>query len=520
MKQDIRKALFSGVLVSLLVLSSSMICLFKSGVSAVVDTALLSIGLLVLLRGMNSVNVALSDIFARAFISGATTASAYLAILALHGNAVSDWLYLCFALVMMMSAGAGILFFSSVGSFLADQKYVYPQLKSRMEVLASPSHDSGKNRKLVLSTAFSACYGLLCERFSLREFALPYWSIPIFSNNLLYVSTGYFIGYSTWLKMLLGFAYSLIVFLIFPTQSFSEHITNPYIYSVVLAFSLASGGYAILEALRRIRMPFASPRRFGSCFEALVVLAALAVFYKLLFHMEPGLSDMPLFLIVLVIAVTLVSSMSTAIGVAETGFWFSILDDVLPVLVIALAQIQDMASIILLLAGFTSFEMAGVYYTLNARVGQRFAISRKTVVWSSILSCAVSSVAAILLVRMLASGYALGGVEYPVPNAKVLEVTVQSMMTAFTEFRLPSYLNLSAFIPAFLLCILLKRKQISPMNIIGGILLPFGAFVSLGVGALLSYALRRQQEQKVELFSGFAIGEGLVSTTLAFWSAR
>lgn len=514
------KAFFSGVILSVLVLSSSMICLFRSGVSAVVDTALLSICLLALVRGLSSANAALSDIFARAFVSGASTAAAYLAVLVLHGNTIPTRLYLEFALVMAVSAGAGILFFAGIGQLFTGPACAYPQLKPRLEILAAPAQDVHKNRKLAFSAAFSAGYTLFCRRFSLQELRLPAVPVPVFSNSLLYVSTGYFIGHRTWLRMCIGFFYSAAVFALCPAQSFSDHILNPYIYSVVLAFSLTNGGCAVVQALRGRRVPRAAPHSGRQNRSAALLLAGLAVFYMLLFWLDPALPALPLPLLVLAMAATILSSTSTAVGVAETGFWFSVLDDILPFLLIAAGRMQDIPGIVLLLAGFTSFEMAGIYYTLNARVGAQFAVPKKLVTTASLLSCAVSSLLAVLLVRALSAGYALGGAEYPVPNAKVLDVTLRSLILAFTGHTLPAYLDLRVFLAAAALCLLLRKKRLSPMNVVGGILLPFGAFLALGAGALLAWLMRDQTDRQTEVFSGFSIGEGLVAAALAVLAAR
>lgn len=42
-------------------------------------------------------------------------------------------------------------------------------------------------------------------------------------------------------------------------------------------------------------------------------------------------------------------------------------------------------------------------------------------------------------------------------------------------------------------------------------MLPFGAFLALGGGALLSYCMRKKENKRMEIFSGMAIGESLVS---------
>ena len=519
MKPNLPKALFSGLLISCLVLASSIICLFKSGVGAVIDTALLSLCVLAALRGATAANVALSDLFARAFISGASTVAAYLAVLLLNNGTLSTRQYFIFVLVMSVSAIAGVLFFSAVGGFFARQGYAFPQLAPRLAVLASPGSDPKKNARLFGSAAFSALYAFVCRRLSLREFKAPGVAIPVFSNSLLYVSTGYFIGYRTWLKMLLGFGYSLVIFLLCPAASFSEHIVNPYIYSVVLAFSLVNGGFAVWGTIRKIKLPAAHQARLRGNAFAGCVLAALLAFYGALFGLEPTLAGLPFWVILILLLLTIVSSLSTAIGVAETGFWFSTLDDVLPIVLIALAQIRDLPSIIFALAGFTSFEMAGIYYVINCRVGEKFSLPKRTVTCASAVSCVCASAFAVALVRLLSMAYPLGEAEYPVPNAKVLEVTIHGLIEALTRLTLPAYLNLPVFAAAALLCVLLKKRKISPMTIIGGILLPFGAFTALGVGALLSYLLRGRQTKPSEVFSGFAIGEGLASTVLAFLRA-
>ncbi|MFR5556411.1 MAG: hypothetical protein ACLTKE_05915 [Coprococcus sp.] len=84
---------------------------------------------------------------------------------------------------------------------------------------------------------------------------------------------------------------------------------------------------------------------------------------------------------------------------------------------------------------------------------------------------------------------------------------------ALSEFQFPEYLRLQfSFIGARLVCtFVVGRLKISPMTIIAGLMLPFGAFLALGGGALLSYCMRKKENKRMEIFSGMAIGESLVS---------
>ena len=63
------KSFFTGFLTLCLVLVSTIISTFKTGVGAVIDTALISICLLKVFHALSKKTTALADCFARAFLS-------------------------------------------------------------------------------------------------------------------------------------------------------------------------------------------------------------------------------------------------------------------------------------------------------------------------------------------------------------------------------------------------------------------------------------------------------------------
>lgn len=368
--------------------------------------------------------------------------------------------------------------------------------------------------------ALSSLYSFFCKKASIKDLMLPDTSIPLFSNSLLYISTGYFIGFSTWKKMFIGFLYSVVVFAFNPTSTFSSHITNPHIYSVILAFSVVNGLFVIFETLHKWKSSFLSSLQKTIRFIfPLFILSALILFYYLFFQSNKFINPLSISTIFGLTVLTLVSSISTIVGVAETGFWFSSLDDLIPIVAITLVHIRDISQIIFILIGFTSFEMAGIYYIINCRVAQKFEIANKTLTFSSIVSCFFASVITVLFVYLLSQNFSFGESEYPIPNAKVLSFTINSLISAISEFSIPTYFNIVSFLLACVACIVLKHFKISPMTVMSGILLPFGSFITLGIGALIQKYLFNISRHENGVFSGIAIGESLFTTiTILFKS--
>ena len=161
---DYCKCFLSGTLILFLVLTSSIVSLFKTGVGAVVDTAMLSMCLLTLFHGLTKTNVALSDIFSRAFISGASTISVYLAVLFLNGQSIATSQGMSLVLLVSISASAGILFFSSLSEIFTSKNYAFPQLTSRLEILSAPSNNAKSNITIFGSMALSSLYSFFCKK--------------------------------------------------------------------------------------------------------------------------------------------------------------------------------------------------------------------------------------------------------------------------------------------------------------------------------------------------------------------
>ena len=516
-RSEVIKSFFTGFLTLCLVLVSTIISTFKTGVGAVIDTALISICLLKVFHALSKKTTALADCFARAFLSCASTIALYFAVLFLQGGKVSTKQSFQFVFIAVISAILGILFFSTMTEYFSEEQYAFPQLIPRISMISAAESSHEKRQKMILSVILSSAYAVVVKIWKLipsQMIRLRNSSIFLIQNSLLYVATGYFIGYQTWIKMLVGFCYSLLLFFLHPVEDFSEHLLNPYLYSVILAFSLTNGIVAIMKAVKKWKLTVPCRKQQAnkkSKLFGIFVLVGLCCIYLVSFSMWYPNEKLPIWIFVCLIFVTVISSMSTAMGVAETGFWFSALDDIVPILLIALLQLRNVDVILLVLTGLTAFEMSGIYYTINWRVTLNFSIKKEMLTVFSIISCMLGAILTFGIVIILAKGNTIGGTELPVPNTKVLAMTMDGLISALSEFQFPEYLNFTVFFIACLVCLLLLRLKISPMTIIAGLMLPFGAFLALGGGALLSYCMRKKENKRMEIFSGMAIGESLVS---------
>ena len=202
--KDYIKSMFVGIMISILILISSIYITFKSGVNAIVDTVLLSIILLTVIRGLKTKNVALSDIFARASLSTMTTTAVYFAMALLFGEQQNLNETILFSIIIMISSIMGILFFSTLSENFSDQKrFKFPLLAPRIDLINSVGSDKAKNRYMIFALVIAAIYSFIVKVINLipKQIKIAKNSMFTLDNSLILISTGYFIGYATYLKM-------------------------------------------------------------------------------------------------------------------------------------------------------------------------------------------------------------------------------------------------------------------------------------------------------------------------------
>lgn len=514
MKKDEIKSILTGGIVCTIVLLSSLYVLFKTGASVVIDTVLLSILVLTFMKGFKVKNVLTADIFARASISCVTTIASYFAVLFIFHQVPNMSQTVLFILVILISGCLGVLFFSTLDIIIKDEeKYAFPMLKPRVEMLKSKDNDEKQNRLLIKSISLSSIYALLVRICPFLPKTLKVNNMFMFDNSLVLIASGYFIGHQTYLKMIIGFVYSFIIYLIFRVDDFSTHILNPMIYSVILGFSIIQGVITITTMLKKMKGN--QTDEMDTLFKnkkSLFYVLALLVFYLLILKL--GNVKVPFWILFIIIPLSIMLSMSTLIGIAETGFWLSALEDILPIFIILLTQTTQLFPIILIVGGLTAFEFCGIYFVLNLKVANVFNYAEWKVKLVSFVSLLFSCIVMVSLMLLVFQHIGFGTSELPAPTSKVFGMTLNGLIDSLSTLQIPSYINLYVLLISCVVGYILHKRKFSPMIIVAGMMLPFGTFFVMGIGALLSYFLKEKPENNTIIFSGISVGDGIISTLI------
>ena len=222
-------------------------------------------------------------------------------------------------------------------------------------------------------------------------------------------------------------------------------------------------------------------------------------------------TDIPVWSLLLVLPFSVMLSLSTVKVIAETGFWVSNLDEVIPVLLIGITFFQNMGQITLFLTGVIAFEAAGIYFVLNRRVGESFGIPPKAVTLLGAASSVLGSILCVGVTYFIATSVGFQTASLPAPTSRVFAMTLEGLLQSIHQQILPPYINLYVAAAAGAVCLVLTYFGFSPMTLVAGMVLPFGIMLTVGVGALLRLVIGKRAESYRYLFSGSSIGEGLVT---------
>jgi hypothetical protein len=532
MAKDFFYSIVIGIIVNMVITIASTFLSFKSGIGTTIDTAILVLILLALVGKFSIRNAAMAECIARASISCASQMAMYYAAFIMFGTSNTSKDIIKIAIIIITSSILGILFFSTVSGYFQDEgKFSFPMVKPRIDLFSTLKKD-GKNLKLIFSLGITVLYSCFVNIAGFIPKKIKFFNssnVFVLDNNPLLIAIGYLIGYKTYMIMGIGFIYSLIIYLVFKGNDFVKHIMNPYIYSVVISFTLTQGALTIYEALKKLKIRSLNmfnifknkPLKLNltslhtsSVFIVICFLVFNILFFSKNFNVEYA---MPYWIFFLLIPITLVSGISTLRGVAETGFWFSALEDILPIFIIVLTFSSNISAIIMVVIGLMAFEMSGIYSMINMTFLKSFNIGKKDNTALSIISSISGAFISISLVLLFQHTFGLGTKDLPVPFAKVFGMTVKGLVESLSTLSIPGYININIIIIAAVICLILNKLNLSPIIIIGGILLPFSTYITMSIGAIISFIVRPNVSKHRPIFSGIATGDGLISALSAMF---
>lgn len=522
-------AILAGVFANSAIIISSIFLSFKSGISSTIDTAALVLLILILFRKYSLKNAVIAEVIARGSITSARDTATLVAVIIIFGGNLSIPNIFKIILIILVSSIIGTLFFSGFYERFEDQsKYSFPMVKPRVDLFKTLNKNT-RNKGLLVSLSATSIYSFFVNIVKILPQSIKLFYIFSMENNPMLIATGYIIGYKTYLIMGFGFIYSLITYIIFNDNGFVAHLMNPYMFSVVTSFVITQGLISIYgfisKSIKKINLKdvkrtfFTKNSKFLDGYLTSSNMAIYIVFliFNMLFFtktINPGYS-MPFWIFLILLPLTIILTFSTMFGVAQTGFWFSVLEDVLPILIILLTFTKNISAVVLVICSMEVFEISGIYFIVNTKFSSDFGISKKDNIRLNILSNINGALLCIFIVLVFSKTFGLGTEQLPIPFANTLGMTIKGLIESLSSNILPGYINIYVIICSAILCIILNKLDLSPIIIIGGMMLPFNIYITMSIGALISYILRADNAKYRPIFSGIATADGLISSLSA-----
>ncbi len=520
-----------GVVVNSVIIMASIFLSFKSGISSTIDTAALVLLVLLLIGRFTIKNAVVAEIIARGSIAATRQAATYFAAILIFSSSYKTADSIKMFFIILVSSVLGVLFFSCFYEYFDNKdKFSFPMVKPRIDLFNALSKDK-KNNGLILSLSLTSLYSFLVNIMKIIPKSFKFIGMFGIDNNPMLIAIGYLIGYDTYLIMGIGFLYSVIIYLIYNSKTFVEQLMNPYIFSVVISFILTQGFITIfsfvsegIKKLKNRKIENANLKRTTikelistkASSSSIVVLILFLLFNMLFFsrYLNPA-NTMPFWIFLILVPITVILGFSTLHGVAKTGFWFSALEDLLPILIILLTFTTNITTIIMIITSLIVFEMSGIYFIVNAEFSSAFGITKKQNIYLNILSNFCGALFCVGLVYIFSKSFVFGSEQLPIPYANTLGMTIKGMVESLSNNILPSYINVYVIITSCIICIILNKCKLSPIIIIGGIMLPFSIYITMSIGAILSYKLRGNKSKYRPIFSGMATADGVISSLSA-----
>lgn len=505
----------SGIIVLGIVLTTSLYTVFVTGNNCVIDTAVFAAIVLMILRENKKHSIVLSDIFARSSISAVTTIAGY--IVAIKILNIEKTHTVMESMLYVISGIMGILFFAKMShQYLSEERYKFPQQIPRIELLNSID-EKKKNNKFTYAAAGAAIVTFLTK--GVRSIQIRLGKSFSIEPSLVTIATGYFIGTKSYLYILAGTFYSLLIYALSGDKTYAQHLQNSYIFSVIVGFSLMQGISSIIEYFSDSQF-FKKEKAVNNIKHNKQCIRLLIIYTLILMVFFSGLicKDMklPFWLFALILPFSSLLSISTVEGIAETGFWISVIDDLMPLVIIILTLTTNIYAIITCVCALSMFEICGIYYIINLRVAKSFSISEKAVTKISVLGIAGGVVIGNMLIKLFESTNVFMTEKMSVPLSQVFAMQIKTIVDSAANRAIPSSINIYVLLLSMVVALILSRHNINVMVILSGMMLPFGTIIMIGIGVIAAIISKAKDKELKKVFSGIALGDGLMSSVLIF----
>ena len=362
----------------------------------------------------------------------------------------------------------------------------------------------------------------------------------------LYASIGFFISYLGYIFIMIGVAYSMIVWFFLegasPTVTVQQHFFNPYIYSVAIPMMITTAILTLISYGRKLRRTLSAMGGESQKMRlmSIAALCYLPVISYVLLSISRSLPTARLLEVVEIIIVALpivfISAIFAVRAAGETGFSSSFtLDAVLIITLLLFAP--SFESIMIAFAIIGVFESVAISLIRRIKFCSIIGVGSREVLEAVLVGGLIGSLFGpwiFLVIHNYQGG--IGSSLWPAPMAKLLGGYVLLFYIGIKKRQLPPMIKPELLIISVILTVAiwyaLQRKgikQLSPILIAIGMVIPPSFLWVAAIGALIDYRLLQKYGKDAKAYgqerakwnailSGVMSGEGLVIFALTLLS--
>jgi len=431
----------------------------------------------------------------------------------------------------------------------------WPQIEAQVQNISALSEENAQAKRDMLTGlgtagAYTVAMLLISNMtdYDLRNipYGLGVTTVPPYigvSNSPMLVGIGFFAGFKRTFLIFLGSLFSIFVWFVFerdPHIFFGEHITRPEIFYTaigIVATSILLDAWQsykeakevpveeIIEEEREIEKVLLRKwniKRFLKQWNfTFLSLAIFYIFSVLLFSVSnlfPNIYIHPILLFI-GLPIAIVSAFFVAKSASETGLVIGFITDALAVPAVLFFSI-DFPSVIIFMTIMSAIQSAAVTLLGRYVLGRRLGVDDNTVRAAAILGTAFGVfIGTWIIYTFSRPPFGFGTHEFPAPTAQLMGFTVLGLME-LTSLSLPfansygvPYLILFLAV-GVMLSIIVHKRNISPINLAVGLLIPPAYSLPLLIGGLLARHASKATEETLfrykQILSGIVAGEGIV----------
>jgi len=201
----------------------------------------------------------------------------------------------------------------------------------------------------------------------------------------------------------------------------------------------------------------------------------------------------------------LVSAYFTARAISETGMLAGYISDIIAIPAIVLFKVT-FSAITTFIGMLGAIQDAAIAFLLHVKLGKLTGVRARDIVKGVFIGCALGTTVGSLITFEIFSTYGFGGTDFPSPAAQLFGFLVLSL-EGIGRFQLPGIDKFPGVHPFLALLYLLAwalggflagrelhKRELSPISLVVGILVPPATTVAILLGGYISYRVKHKEE--------------------------